>query len=212
MWGVEGRRGRNCDAKINMQRSGRWIMRTTIVGGALRLWPPSSTLGPGASAFASERAHEKAVGVQRKAEKQAKEDLKAEFVKSSQDGSRLKQTDPDWSFDKGVNPKQDLYSYSLRSGSVRRRYSEGRASWEGRRVRGVQRARRLLSVSPTWQCPRPRSRMRVLGIRCRTGVTLPRDRLKLLSRACNTYLAVEQRSQAGRTLTGTRENWDGLFK
>ena len=71
---------------------------------------------------------------QRKAEKQAKEDLKAEFVKQSQDGSRLKQTDPDCLFDKGVNSMQDLDSYSLRSGSFRRRYPEGRAAWEGRGV------------------------------------------------------------------------------
>lgn len=111
-------------------------MRTTTVGGAIVA--TVLTLGPGASAFALEPAYEKAVGGQRKAEKQAKEDLKAEFVEKSQDGSRLKQTDPDWSFDKGVNSMQDLDSYSLRSGSFRRRYSEGRAAWEGRRVRGVR--------------------------------------------------------------------------
>ena len=101
--------------KINMQRSGRWIMRTTIVGGAIVA--TVLTLGPGASAFALEPAYEKAVRGQRKAEKQAKEDLKAEFVKKSQDGSRLKQTNPDWLFDKGVHSMQDLDSYSLRSGS-----------------------------------------------------------------------------------------------
>ena len=54
---------------------------------------------------------------QRKAEKQAKEGLKAESVKKIQDGSRCKQTNPDWLFDKGVESLQDLDRYSLRSGS-----------------------------------------------------------------------------------------------
>ena len=101
--------------KINMQRSGRWIMRTTIVGGAIVA--TVLTLGPGASAFALEPAYEKAVSSQRKAEKKAKEDLKAEFINRSQHSSRLKQINSNWLFDKRVKQLDDLESYSIKSGS-----------------------------------------------------------------------------------------------
>lgn len=100
--------------KINLQRSGRWIMRTTIVGGAIVA--TIFTLGPGASAFVLEPAYEKAVSSQRKAEKQAKEDLKAEFISRSQHSSRLKQINSDWLFDKHVKEMGDLHSYSIKSG------------------------------------------------------------------------------------------------
>ena len=101
--------------KINMQRSGRWIMRTTIVGGAIVA--TVLTLGPGASAFALEPAYEKAVSGQKKAEKKAKEDLRVEFVKKSQHASQLKMTNSDWLFDKNVKQLHDLDTYSLKSGS-----------------------------------------------------------------------------------------------
>ena len=100
--------------KINMHRSGRWIMRTTIVGGAIVA--TIFTLGPGASAFVLEPAFEKAVSPQRKAEKKAKEDLKAEFVKKSQHSSRLKQINSSWLDDKHVKQLDDLESYSIKSG------------------------------------------------------------------------------------------------
>ena len=100
--------------KINMQRSGRWIMRTTIVGGAIVA--TIFTLGPGASAFVLEPAYEKAVSRQRRAEKKAKEDLKAEFVKKSQHSSRLKQINSTWLDDKHVKQLDDLESYSIKSG------------------------------------------------------------------------------------------------
>ena len=101
--------------KITMQRSCRWIMRTTIVGGAIVA--TIFTLGPGASAFVLEPAYEKAVSSQRKAEKKAKEDLKAEFINKSQHSSRLKQINSGWLFDKHVKQLDDLESYSIKSGN-----------------------------------------------------------------------------------------------
>ena len=101
--------------KIKLQRSGRWIIRTTIVGGAIVA--TVLTLGPGASGFALEPMYEKVVSRQKKAEKKAKEDLKADFVKKSQQGSLLKETNPDWLDDTHVKLLKDLESYSLRSGS-----------------------------------------------------------------------------------------------
>ena len=101
--------------KINMHRSGRWIMRTTIVGGAIVA--TIFTLGPGASAFALEPAFEKAISSQRKAEKKDKEDLKAEFINRSQRSSRLKQVNPTWLDDKHVKQLDDLESYSIKSGN-----------------------------------------------------------------------------------------------
>ena len=100
--------------KIRLQQSGRWAMRTIIVGGAIVA--TVLTLGPGASAFALEPAFEKAVSGQRKAEKKAKEDLKAEFVEKSKGTSRLKQTNPDWLWDRHVQEFHDLESYSRKSG------------------------------------------------------------------------------------------------
>ena len=76
------------------------------------------TLGPGASAFVLEPAFEKAVRPQRRAEKKAKGDLKADFVGESQHANQLKRTNPDWLWDPRVNRLQDLQeSYSLKSGS-----------------------------------------------------------------------------------------------
>ncbi|KAF6217523.1 hypothetical protein HO133_006861 [Letharia lupina] len=102
--------------KIHMQQSGRWIMRTAIVGGAIVA--TVLTLGPGASAFALEPVYEKAVRGQRKAEKKAKVDLKADFIEKSKNANQLRQTNPDWLWDNKVKRLQDLEkSYSLKSGS-----------------------------------------------------------------------------------------------
>ena len=101
--------------KIRMHRSGRWIMRTTIVGGAIVA--TIFTLGPGASAFALEPVFEKAVRSQKKAEKKDKEDLKKEFISRSQHSSRLKQINSNWLFDKHVKQLDDLESYSIKSGT-----------------------------------------------------------------------------------------------
>ena len=99
--------------KVNIQRSARWVMRTTIVGGAIAA--TVLTLGPGASAFVLEPAFEKVVEPQRKAEKQAWKDLKADFVKKSQKGKTLKDTDPEWMSDTHVKQLDDLEKYSLKS-------------------------------------------------------------------------------------------------
>ena len=91
-------------------------MRTTLVGGALVV--TVLTLGLGASASALEPAYETAVRGQRRAEKKAKEDLKADFVSRSKDGDKLKQTNPDWFWDNKVQRLEDLGgSYSLKNGS-----------------------------------------------------------------------------------------------
>lgn len=102
--------------KIHMHRSGRWIMRTTIVGGAIVA--TILTLGPGASAFALEPAFERVASGQRKAEKEEQELLKAKFVEESQRSSKFKQISPDWVLDKNMNRLQDVEElYSLKSRS-----------------------------------------------------------------------------------------------
>ena len=99
--------------KVNIQRSTRWVMRTTIVGGAIAA--TVFTLGLGASAFILEPAYETVVRPQKKAEKQAWKDLKEDFVKKSQNASALKDADPDWMSDKHVKKLHDLEVYGLKS-------------------------------------------------------------------------------------------------
>ena len=53
---------------------------------------------------------------QRKAEKKAREDLKADFVEKSKGTTKLKQTNPDWLWDRHVREFRDLESYSQKSG------------------------------------------------------------------------------------------------
>lgn len=102
--------------KIHMHRFGRWIMRTTIVGGAIAA--TILTLGPGASAFALEPAFERVASRQRKAEKEEQERLKTKFVKESQRSNKFKQISPDWVLDKNMNRLQDVEElYSLKSRS-----------------------------------------------------------------------------------------------
>lgn len=105
--------------KIRLQSSGRWIMRTAIVGGALTA--SVLTLGPGASASALALVplFEKAVSGQRKAEKKEKVELKAQFVKESQNANKLKGIDADWLDDDKVQRLEDVESYSLKSYSLK---------------------------------------------------------------------------------------------
>ena len=99
--------------KVNMQKSFRWVMRITIVGGSIAA--TVLTLGPGASAFVLEPAFEKVVRPQVKEEKKAWNNLKADFARKSQNASALKDTDPDWILDKDVKQLDDLERYSLKS-------------------------------------------------------------------------------------------------
>ena len=99
---------------IRLQRSGRWIMRTTIVGGAIVA--TVLTLGPGASAFALEPVYEKAVRGQRRKEKRDKLELEQEFKKRSKDANHLKNVDAQWLWNPKVRTLQDLDDgYSVRS-------------------------------------------------------------------------------------------------
>ena len=99
---------------IRLQRSGRWIMRTTIVGGAIVA--TVLTLGPGASAFALEPAYEKAVRGQRRKEARDKVELEEEFKKRSKDANYLKNVDARWLWNSKVRTLQDLDDrYSVRS-------------------------------------------------------------------------------------------------
>ncbi|KAL9608269.1 MAG: hypothetical protein Q9167_006893 [Letrouitia subvulpina] len=104
--------------KIALQRSGRWIMRMTIVGGAIVA--TVLTLGPGAAAFALEPAYEKAVRGQRKDEKRAKMKLEEEFKEKSKGGSgSLSVVKPEWMWNSKVKSMEDLHSgqYSIKSRS-----------------------------------------------------------------------------------------------
>lgn len=103
--------------RICLQRSGRWIMRTSIVGGAIVA--SVLTMGPGASVFALEPMFEQAVRGQRKNEHLAKRKLEAEFKNESKDASRLKTKDPKWLWDSKVQNMDDLDNerYRIKSGS-----------------------------------------------------------------------------------------------
>ena len=92
--------------RIHLQRSGRWIMRTTIVGGAIVA--TVLTLGPGASAFVLEPAYEKVVRGQRRKERQNKVELEEEFKKRSKDANQLKNIDAQWLWNSKVRTLQDL--------------------------------------------------------------------------------------------------------
>ena len=100
--------------QIRLQRSGRWITRTTIMGGAIVA--TALTLGPGASAFVLEPVYEKAIRGQRRNEERAKADLEEEFKKRSKDANHLKNIDPQWMWNSKVNTLQDLdEGYSIKS-------------------------------------------------------------------------------------------------
>lgn len=107
---------KNLRRHIRLRRSGRWIMRTTIVGGAIVA--TVLTMGPGAAAFALEPAYEKAVKPQRMKEKRAKVELEEEFKKKSQDAKYLKTMSPQWLWDSKVKTLRDLddEGYSVKSG------------------------------------------------------------------------------------------------
>lgn len=104
--------------KIHVQRSGRWIMRTSIVGGAIVA--TVFTMGPGASVFALAPIYEKFARGQKRAEKKAKENMESELVKRSVNADKLKQADAQWLWDTNVKSLQDLddEGYSLNAQST----------------------------------------------------------------------------------------------
>jgi hypothetical protein len=106
---------RKLKQRIGLQRSGRWVVRMTIVGGAIAA--TVLTFGPGAAVFALEPAFERAVFGQRRNEKQAKEDLKQELQKRAAGGHKLKEADGNWLWDDNVKTLKDVETYSIRSGS-----------------------------------------------------------------------------------------------
>ncbi|KAG8526064.1 uncharacterized protein KY384_000826 [Bacidia gigantensis] len=99
--------------KHGMQRSGRWVMRTSIIGGTIAA--TVLTLGPGAAGFALEPVYEQSVRGQRRMEKREKEDLEKEFKEKSKDANHLKPVDPQWLWDSKVQKIGDLESHSVRS-------------------------------------------------------------------------------------------------
>lgn len=101
--------------KIRTKRSGRWIMRTIIVGGAITA--TILTAGPGASTFVLVPLVEQVMGRQKKAEKEQREDLEAQFVKESQNANKLKEVSPGWLWDMNVQQLKDTKVYNL-SGEV----------------------------------------------------------------------------------------------
>ena len=118
LFGEFRRNSKKLRRKIALQRSGRWIMRTSLVGGAIVA--TVLTLGPGAAAFALEPAYEKAVRGQRRNEKRAKAKLEEEFKEKSKGGSGyLSATNPQWLWNSKVKSMEDLNSegYSIRSQS-----------------------------------------------------------------------------------------------
>ena len=103
--------------QIALQRSGRWVMRTTIVGGAIVA--TVLTLGPGASAFMLEPVYEKAVRGQRRNEKRAKHQLEEDFKNRSKDGIYLQNKSSSWLWTNKVQNMKDLdgEAFSIKSES-----------------------------------------------------------------------------------------------
>lgn len=112
------RDSRKLRRKIALQRSGRWIMRTSIVGGAIVA--TVLTLGPGAAAFGLEPAYEKAVRGQRRQEKRDKAKLEEDFKEKAKGGSGyLSVLNPSWMWNSKVKSMEDLNSegYSIKGRS-----------------------------------------------------------------------------------------------
>lgn len=103
--------------RIALQRSGRWVMRTTIVGGAIVA--TVLTLGPGTSAFVLESMYEKAVRGQRRNEKRAKHQLEEDFKNRSKDANYLQGKNPSWLWTNKVQNMKDLdgEAFSIKSES-----------------------------------------------------------------------------------------------
>ncbi len=104
--------------KIHLQRSGRWITRTSIVGGAIVA--TVFTMGPGASVFALAPIYEKFARGQMRAENKAKTDMERELVEKSVHADKLKQANSQWLWNTNVKSLDDLDNegYSVKSRST----------------------------------------------------------------------------------------------
>ena len=112
------RESKHLRRKIALQRTGRWITRTSIVGGAIVA--TVLTLGPGAAAFTLEPAFEKAVRGQRRDEKRAKAEMEEKFKEKAKGGSGfLSAINPQWLWNSKLKSMEDLSSegYSIKSRS-----------------------------------------------------------------------------------------------
>ena len=101
--------------KIKAQRAGRWIIRMTILGGAITA--TVLTTGPGAGAFALQPAYEQVAQTQRKGEREARAKLEQDFRRQAAMGHVLKDKSSEWLWDKKVKDLEDLNAdrYSLAS-------------------------------------------------------------------------------------------------
>lgn len=101
--------------KHHVQRSGRWILRTSIVGGAIVA--TVFTMGPGASAFVLVPWFEGFASWQKEAEIDAKTSLERELIEKSASADKLKRADSQWLWNKNVKSLQDLdeEGYSMKS-------------------------------------------------------------------------------------------------
>lgn len=103
--------------RIRLQRTGRWIMRTTIVGGAIVA--TVLTMGPGASAFVLAPTFERAVRGQRRNEKRAMVELEEEFKKRKQNPNFQKLQDLDDAiYCNGSGSSETLFSVIKRGETV----------------------------------------------------------------------------------------------
>ena len=93
---------------LRLRRGGRWVMRTTIVGGAITA--TVLTLGPGAAAFVLYPAYEKVARGQKREDMRAKETLKHEFEEKQKKAGMLKGVNSDWLWDSKVKNMEDLES------------------------------------------------------------------------------------------------------
>lgn len=97
--------------KIRLQRTGRWAMRTVLVGGAIVA--TVLTLRSGASAFVLEPAFETAIQYQRQEEKKDKKDSEKNFHRQSAKGHKTKDIDSTWLWDNNVKEFEDLDRYNI---------------------------------------------------------------------------------------------------
>jgi hypothetical protein len=101
--------------KQQLQRAGRWAVRTMIVGGSIAA--TVVTFGPGASAFVLEPAFEKIASNQKRGERAEMDRLERQLKERIAGTPGLEKYDTSWLRDNSVQRMQDLDSYSLKNGT-----------------------------------------------------------------------------------------------